>query len=132
MHSFRIGLFGFAAGTQLLEDNRADGSDGVGNYGTCVLLFRSTLCTTFFILGLRDQRIAMEWLHHYISGFGGDPNNVTLFGSSTGAADIVVYLLSKPNEPRPLFHRAIIQSAVLEPIQDVNAASWHLSRAMGM
>lgn len=112
--NFRIGLFGFAAGTQLLEDNKADGSDSVGNYG------------------LRDQRMAMEWLHHYISGFGGDPNNITLFGSSTGAADIVCHLLSKDNEVRPLFHRAILQSAILEPIQGVTTASWHLSRAMGI
>ena len=82
-------------------------------------------------VGLRDQRQAMDWLHHYIGDFGGDPNNITLFGSSTGAADIICHLLSRENETQPLFQRAIIQSAVFEPIlPDIQSAGWHLSRVM--
>ncbi|KAF8624905.1 hypothetical protein AX15_005649 [Amanita polypyramis BW_CC] len=108
--NFRIGLFGFTASSHLGED----GSDeGVGNYG------------------LRDQRKAMEWLHQYISGFGGDPNNITIFGASTGGADIICHLLSSENETLPLFHRAVVQSAIVEPIiPDIPTASWHLSRTM--
>ncbi|PBK80557.1 alpha/beta-hydrolase [Armillaria gallica] len=111
--NFRLGLFGFAAGPMLREDNKSVGDEGVGNYG------------------LRDQRKLLEWLHHFIGDFGGDPSNITLFGESTGAADIVSHLLSTANETRPLFHRAIVQSAILEPnAPDVSAAGWHLSRLM--
>ncbi|KAF8911744.1 Alpha/Beta hydrolase protein [Mucidula mucida] len=112
--NFRLGLFGFAASIPLREDNKAAGDVGVGNYG------------------LRDQRKALEWIHRFIGDFGGDPNNVTLFGASTGAADVVSHLLSLDNELKPLFHRAIIQSAILEPnLPDVAAAGSHLSRIMG-
>jgi len=34
-------------------------------------------------LGLRDQVKALEWIKKHISAFGGDPDNVTLFGGST-------------------------------------------------
>lgn len=81
--------------------------------------------------GLRDQRKALEWVFHFIAGFGGDPYNITLFGESTGAFDIVSHLLSRENELRPLFQRAIIQSPIIDPnLPDVAGAGWHLSRMM--
>ncbi|KAJ6491347.1 Alpha/Beta hydrolase protein [Mycena vitilis] len=111
--NFRLGLFGFAASRLIREDNKSAGDAGVGNYG------------------LHDQRTAMEWIHRYIQEFGGDPNNVTLFGESSGASDILCHLLSVANERRPLFHRAIIQSAIIEHnIPDVVTAGWHISRVM--
>ncbi|KAJ6532705.1 Carboxylesterase family-domain-containing protein [Mycena vulgaris] len=111
--NFRIGLFGFAASQLIRDDNKAAGDIGVGNYG------------------LRDQRTAMKWIHHFIQDFGGDPSNVTVFGESSGAADILFHLLSKPNDHRPLFHRAIIQSAIIDhSIPDVVSAGWHISRVM--
>ncbi|KAJ7484432.1 Alpha/Beta hydrolase protein [Mycena latifolia] len=111
--NFRIGLFGFAASQSIRDDNKTAGDIGVGNYG------------------LRDQRTAMEWIHRFIQEFGGDPNNVTVFGESSGAADILFHLLSKSNEHRPLFHRAIIQSAIIDHnIPDVGSAGWHISRVM--
>jgi carboxylesterase type B len=107
--NFRLGLFGFAAGPQLREDGEA----GVGNFG------------------LRDQRNLLEWLNHYVEGFGGDPGNITLFGESSGAFDIVCHLFSTANETRALFHRAIVQSAVFEyNLPDVAAAGSQLSRLM--
>ncbi|KAJ7731122.1 Alpha/Beta hydrolase protein [Mycena maculata] len=112
--NFRIGLFGFAASPLIQEDNAAAGDVGAGNYG------------------LRDQRTAMKWIHRYIQDFGGDPGNVTLFGESSGAADILCHLLSNANEDRPLFHRAIVQSAIIDhSIPNVVSAGWHLSRVMG-
>jgi carboxylesterase type B len=73
----------------------------------------------------------MEWLHHHISEFGGDPDNITLFGAGSGAADIVCHLLSRANEVMPLFHRAVVQSAIFEPIMpDVGSAGRYLSRVM--
>jgi Carboxylesterase family len=71
----------------------------------------------------------MEWLHLYISGFGGDPCNITVFGASTGGADVVSHLLSTENQSRPLFQRAIVQSAVLDHnLPDVTNAGCQLSR----
>ncbi|KAK7046884.1 carboxylic ester hydrolase [Favolaschia claudopus] len=111
--NFRLGLFGFAASPLIREDNEAAGDAGVGNYG------------------LRDQRTAMKWVGRFIREFGGDPKNVTLFGESSGASDILCHLLSNSNERHPLFHRAIIQSAIIDHnIPDASTAGWHISRVM--
>ncbi|NEY32728.1 carboxylesterase family protein [Streptomyces sp. PRKS01-65] len=59
-------------------------------------------------LGLLDQIAALEWVRDNIAGFGGDPDNVTLFGQSAGAIGITA-LMTMPRA-RGLFHRAITQS----------------------
>ncbi|MEU2253181.1 carboxylesterase/lipase family protein [Nocardia xishanensis] len=59
-------------------------------------------------LGLHDQLAALEWVRDNIAGFGGDPDNVTLFGQSSGAG-CVTALLTAPRAAG-LFHRAIAQS----------------------
>ncbi|KAJ7512511.1 Alpha/Beta hydrolase protein [Mycena galericulata] len=111
--NFRIGLFGFAASPLIQEDNELAGDVGAGNYG------------------LHDQRTAMHWIHRFIQEFGGDPNNVTLFGESSGAGDILCHLVSSANEHRPLFRRAIIQSAIIDhSIPNIATAGWHLQRVM--
>ncbi|KAG6833053.1 hypothetical protein H0H87_012064 [Tephrocybe sp. NHM501043] len=82
-------------------------------------------------MGLRDQRKAMEWLHHYISDFGGDPGNITVFGISSGGADIMCHLLSAENQTRPMFQRAIVQSALLDyNLPDIANSGWNLSRLL--
>ncbi|MFD4640272.1 carboxylesterase/lipase family protein [Lentzea sp. NPDC058436] len=58
--------------------------------------------------GLRDQQAALEWVQRNIRQFGGDPRNVTLFGSSAGGLSTCAQLTSP--RARGLFHRAIIQS----------------------
>ena len=57
---------------------------------------------------LLDQVAALRWLRANVAAFGGDPDNVTLFGESAGATDIG-YLVSSPLA-RGLFHRAVSQS----------------------
>ncbi|KAG8257315.1 hypothetical protein J6590_053122 [Homalodisca vitripennis] len=57
--------------------------------------------------GLKDQTLALQWVHDNIDSFGGDPNNVTLIGVSAGGASVHFQLLCPPS--RGLFHKAIIQ-----------------------
>lgn len=59
-------------------------------------------------MGLRDQALALKWVKNNISAFGGDQNNVTIYGASAGAAS-VEYLLLSPTA-RGLFHKAIGQA----------------------
>jgi hypothetical protein len=96
-----------------LEDNAHFGEEGIGNYG------------------LRDQRRALEWVHHFIADFGGDGSNVTLFGVSTGASDILSHLNSSSNATYPLFARAIVQSPIIDhTLPSVSLAGVHLSKIM--
>ena len=59
--------------------------------------------------GLKDQMLALQWVKENISSFGGDPDNITVFGESAGSASIVYHLLS-PYFYKGLFHKAIFQS----------------------
>ena len=111
--SYRLGLLGCAASLKLLEDNKHSGEIGVGNYG------------------LWDQRQALEWVDHFIADFGGDGSNITLFGASTGASDILGHLNSSSNASYPLFARAIVQSPFIDhTVPSIALAGVHLSKVM--
>jgi hypothetical protein len=44
--------------------------------------------------GLKDQVMALRWVQQNIKQFGGDPDNVTIFGVSAGAASVQYHMLS--------------------------------------
>src|SRR6185436_19883617 len=58
--------------------------------------------------GMLDNVRALEWIKENIAAFGGDPNNVTIFGQSGGAGKVST-LMAMP-AAKGLFHRAIAQS----------------------
>lgn len=62
--------------------------------------------------GILDLVEALKWIHNNIERFGGDPENVTLFGESGGGGKIIV-LLAAPSA-HGLFHKAIIESGAFE------------------
>lgn len=44
--------------------------------------------------GIKDQLVALQWIQKYIRHFGGDPNQVTLIGYSTGADSVNHHIFS--------------------------------------
>ncbi|MDD1534901.1 MULTISPECIES: carboxylesterase/lipase family protein [unclassified Bradyrhizobium] len=107
--NYRLGALGWLAHPALSED-------GSGNYG------------------LMDQIAALHWVHDNIAAFGGDPDNVTLFGSGAGATSIALLMLSA--QARGLFHKAILQSiparAHLRSVQEAEAVGRHFAAALGV
>ena len=90
--NYRMNAFGFMAHPAL----SAAAERGVsGNYG------------------ILDHIAALEWVRDNIGGFGGDPNNVTIFGESAGGASI--YALLATPLANGLFHRAISESTWITP-----------------
>ena len=67
-------------------------------------------------LGLMDQMMALKWVHENIAGFGGDPDNVTIWGESAGAASCTMLPLIKGSHQ--YFKRVIAQSGA--PIQTIS------------
>jgi len=59
-------------------------------------------------IAIRDLIGALEWVKAEIAAFGGDPNNVTIFGQSAGGINIASLLCSPP--AKGLFQKAIVQS----------------------
>ncbi len=70
--------------------------------------------------GLLDQVMALEWVRDHIHAFGGNPDDVTIFGESAGGMSVGT-LLGCP-AARGLFHKAIPQSGACQAIHERDAA----------
>ena len=82
--------------------------------------------------GIADQVAALTWVRDAIDSFGGDPDNVTIFGESAGGASVVA-LLAAPSA-RDLFHRAVALSPSLTQVRSsarADAATAELLVAAG-
>ena len=93
--NYRLGPFGWF--THPAIQGLQSGLDKTSNFGTL------------------DIIEALKWVQSNISLFGGDPNNVTIFGESAGGHNVFSLLVSK--EAKGLFHKAISQSGYTTTIQ---------------
>ena len=86
--NYRLGAFGWFTHPSI--QSLQSGLDKSSNFGTL------------------DIIAALRWTQENIEKFGGDPNNVTIFGESAGGHNVLSLLVSK--EAKGLFHKAISQS----------------------
>jgi para-nitrobenzyl esterase len=84
---YRLNIFGFFSHPELAKESRHNTS---GNYG------------------LMDQLAALQWVHKNIALFGGDPDNVTIFGESAGSFSVSALMASPLAQG--LFQHAIGES----------------------
>jgi para-nitrobenzyl esterase len=84
--NYRLGALGFLAHPAL----SAEQAGSSGDYG------------------IMDQQAALRWVQQNIASFGGDKNNVTIFGESAGGFSVMTHLASPLS--KGLFHKAIVQS----------------------
>jgi para-nitrobenzyl esterase len=85
--NYRMGIFGFFVHPELAKES---GHNAAGNYG------------------LLDQTAALHWVHDNIAAFGGDPENVTIFGESAGSFSVSAQMASPL--AKGLFEKAIGES----------------------
>jgi len=107
--NYRLGVFGFLAHPQLTAESPKHSS---GNYG------------------LEDQIAALIWVRMNIAQFGGDPDNVTIFGQSAGGLS-AMDLMASPLA-RGLFQKAIVQSAYMVSYPELSRARFGQPSAEGV
>ncbi len=88
--NYRLGPFGYLSHPALVDKDDGYGGGSTGNYG------------------LLDQQFALQWVQKNIEQFGGNPDNVSIFGESAGSWSVFTLLGSPYSEG--LFHKAIAQS----------------------
>ena len=97
--NYRLGPLGWF--THPAVQSLQDGLDRSSNFGTL------------------DIISALEWVNKNINSFGGNPNNITIFGESAGGHNVLSLLVSK--KAKGLFHKAISMSGYTESISLENA-----------
>ncbi len=95
--NYRLGVFGFFAHPELTKESENGAS---GNYG------------------LMDQTAALRWVQANIARFGGDPENVTIFGESAGSFSVSAQMASPL--ARGLVHKAIGESGAFFRLGDTS------------
>ncbi|MBQ0778275.1 MAG: carboxylesterase family protein [Pseudomonas sp.] len=95
--NYRLGNLGFLAHPELEDD--------AGNFA------------------LMDQQQALRWVKENIAEFGGNPDNVTLFGESAGGHSVMSHIVSPRASAENLFQRAIVQSGSYAPFQQPKAVA---------
>ena len=78
--------------------------------------------------GILDQIAALRWVQQHIAAFGGDPENVTIFGESAGGMSVGT-LLGCPSA-RGLFHKAIAQSGACHAVHADRESSSAITAAV--
>ncbi|KAL4783857.1 Alpha/Beta hydrolase protein [Aspergillus varians] len=81
---YRLGPYGFLAGSEVQADGTANA-------------------------GLLDQRLALEWVKNHIAAFGGDPDQITIWGGSAGGGSVVNQMILHGGQSNPPFAAAIAE-----------------------
>uniref|UniRef100_A0A8C5SNZ5 Carboxylic ester hydrolase n=1 Tax=Laticauda laticaudata TaxID=8630 RepID=A0A8C5SNZ5_LATLA len=113
-------IWGGGQGANFLKNYLYDGEEIASRGKVIVVTFNYRLGPLGFLstgdkalpgnYGLKDQHMAIAWVKRNIKNFGGDPDNITIFGESAGAASVSLQTLSPYS--KGLVKRAISQSGV--------------------
>ena len=96
--NYRLGAYGFFAHPALTAEEGSSGN-----------------------FGFEDQVAALRWVQANIAAFGGNPDDVTIFGESAGGQSVCFHLISPESDG--LFHKAIVESGLCDrPIETLESA----------
>ncbi|KAI0094265.1 cephalosporin esterase [Irpex rosettiformis] len=89
---YRLGVFGFLAGAQVKQKGALNA-------------------------GLLDQNAVLEWVQKNIHHFGGNPDEVTIWGESAGAGSVLQHMIAHAGNTQPPLFKAAITSSTFLPSQ---------------